>query len=91
MASRSTISGREEIADGIPVRHRALAYLGSVLIEFLARSSFKLGTQLLFFFFLFFFYAFAVKLDAFDENSFFIFYIFEEGEKKRSFFEKKDL
>lgn len=88
MASRSTISGREEIADGIPVRHRALACLGSVLIEFLARSSFKLNC---FFSFFFFFYAFAVKLDAFDENSFFIFYIFEEGEKKRSSFEKEDL
>lgn len=85
MASRSTIS-REEIADGIPVRHRGRAYLGSVLIEFLARSSFKFGTQMLFLL------SVCCKIstfDAFDENFSLPFIFSTRGRRKTNSLKKK--
>lgn len=84
MASRSI--SREEIADGIPVRHRGRAYLGSVLIEFLARSSFKLGTQVLFLL------SVCCKIstfDAFDENFSLSFIFSTRGRKKTNSLKKK--
>lgn len=84
MASRSI--SREEIADGIPVRHRGRAYLGSVLIEFLARSSFKLGTQVLFLL------SVCCKIstfDAFDENFSLSFIFSTRGRRKTNSLKKK--
>lgn len=84
MASRSI--SREEIADGIPVRHRGRAYLGSVLIEFLARSSFKLGTQVLFLL------SVCCKIstfDAFDENFSLPFIFSTRGRRKTNSLKKK--
>lgn len=82
MASRSTIS-RDEIADGIPVRHRALAYL-TVSSDRIPNPFFlQSATSSAFCFFK----AFAVKLARSMLLKFFFFYLSSYTGRKKSSFE----